>query len=150
MYNITGGKDLTLQEVNRVSEVVTSMADPNANIIFGEHRPCLSGASALHDSSRHHGAVLLALFFAAQGCGRSLHCLGLRGFWASGAVGHVRCAPAASNRLGVHWLPSQVMVLVAPLHQHPPCGSLGCCLPSGQMPTGPHCCCCCCCRGGRG
>lgn len=35
MFNITGGKDLTLQEVNRVSEVVTSLADPNANIIFG-------------------------------------------------------------------------------------------------------------------
>ena len=35
MYNITGGKDLTLQEVNRVSEVVTSLADPNCNIIFG-------------------------------------------------------------------------------------------------------------------
>lgn len=35
MYNITGGKDLTLAEVNRVSEVVTSMADPSANVIFG-------------------------------------------------------------------------------------------------------------------
>lgn len=35
MYNITGGKDLTLQEVNRVSEVVTSLADPSANVIFG-------------------------------------------------------------------------------------------------------------------
>lgn len=35
MYNITGGRDLTLAEVNRVSEIVTSMADPNANIIFG-------------------------------------------------------------------------------------------------------------------
>ncbi|KAL3701544.1 hypothetical protein R1sor_019566 [Riccia sorocarpa] len=35
VYNITGGKDLTLQEVNRVSQVVTSLADPAANIIFG-------------------------------------------------------------------------------------------------------------------
>lgn len=35
MYNITGGSDLTLQEVNRVSEVVTEMADPACNIIFG-------------------------------------------------------------------------------------------------------------------
>ena len=35
VYNITGGKDLTLAEVNRVSEVVTSMADPSANVIFG-------------------------------------------------------------------------------------------------------------------
>lgn len=35
MYNITGGTDLTLQEVNRVSQVVTSLADPSCNIIFG-------------------------------------------------------------------------------------------------------------------
>ncbi|KAL6768576.1 FTSZ1 [Auxenochlorella protothecoides x Auxenochlorella symbiontica] len=35
VYNITGGRDLTLQEVNRVSEVVTSLADPSANVIFG-------------------------------------------------------------------------------------------------------------------
>ena len=35
VYNITGGKDLTLAEVNRVSEVVTSLADPGANVIFG-------------------------------------------------------------------------------------------------------------------
>ncbi|CAN0843214.1 Cell division protein FtsZ homolog 1, chloroplastic [Linum grandiflorum] len=35
VYNITGGKDITLQEVNRVSQVVTSLADSSANIIFG-------------------------------------------------------------------------------------------------------------------
>jgi len=35
VYNITGGKDLTLSEVNRVSEVVTALADPGANVIFG-------------------------------------------------------------------------------------------------------------------
>jgi cell division protein FtsZ len=35
VYNITGGTDLTLQEVNAVSEVVTSLADPSANVIFG-------------------------------------------------------------------------------------------------------------------
>lgn len=35
VYNITGGRDLTLQEVNRVSEVVTSLADQTANVIFG-------------------------------------------------------------------------------------------------------------------
>lgn len=35
VYNISGGKDLTLMEVNRVSEVVTSLADPSCNIIFG-------------------------------------------------------------------------------------------------------------------
>ncbi|KAG0600479.1 hypothetical protein M758_11G037600 [Ceratodon purpureus] len=35
VYNITGGSDLTLQEVNTVSEIVTGLADPSANIIFG-------------------------------------------------------------------------------------------------------------------
>lgn len=35
VFNITGGSDLTLQEVNRISEVVTSLADPSCNIIFG-------------------------------------------------------------------------------------------------------------------
>ncbi|KAL5717537.1 Cell division protein FtsZ 1 [Ranunculus cassubicifolius] len=35
VYNITGGKDLTLQEINKVSQIVTSLADPTANIIFG-------------------------------------------------------------------------------------------------------------------
>eukprot|EP00898_Chlorokybus_atmophyticus_P004842 jgi/Chlat1/5359/Chrsp35S05289 len=35
VYNITGGRDLTLLEVNRVSEVVTQLADPSANVIFG-------------------------------------------------------------------------------------------------------------------
>ncbi|GIL69559.1 hypothetical protein Vretimale_13643 [Volvox reticuliferus] len=35
VYNITGGRDLTLAEVNRVSEVVTALADPSCNIIFG-------------------------------------------------------------------------------------------------------------------
>eukprot|EP00775_Hariotina_reticulata_P002452 gene2452-2755_t len=35
IFNITGGSDLTLNEVNRVSQVVTSLADPAANIIFG-------------------------------------------------------------------------------------------------------------------
>lgn len=35
VYNITGGRDLTLQEVNRVSEVVTGLADNAANVIFG-------------------------------------------------------------------------------------------------------------------
>lgn len=35
VYNITGGSDLTLSEVNAVSEVVTGLADPSANVIFG-------------------------------------------------------------------------------------------------------------------
>ena len=35
VFNITGGPDMTLLEVNTVSEVVTSLADPSANVIFG-------------------------------------------------------------------------------------------------------------------
>lgn len=35
VYNITGGKDITLQDLNRVSQVVTSLADHSANIKFG-------------------------------------------------------------------------------------------------------------------
>eukprot|EP00210_Caulerpa_lentillifera_P002568 g2463.t1 len=35
VFNITGGKDMTLNEVNEVSEVVSSLADPSANVIFG-------------------------------------------------------------------------------------------------------------------
>ena len=35
VYNITGGNDLTLQEISQVSDVVTSLADPSANVIFG-------------------------------------------------------------------------------------------------------------------
>lgn len=35
VFNISGGKDMTLQEVNRVSQIVTELADPSANIIFG-------------------------------------------------------------------------------------------------------------------
>lgn len=35
VYNITGGSDMTLSEVNTVSEVVTGLADPGANVIFG-------------------------------------------------------------------------------------------------------------------
>eukprot|EP00897_Mesotaenium_endlicherianum_P003370 jgi/Mesen1/3060/ME000018S02379 len=35
VFNITGGDDMTLAEVNRVSQVVMNLADPGANIIFG-------------------------------------------------------------------------------------------------------------------
>lgn len=35
VYNITGGSDMTLSEVNAVSQVVTGLADPSANVIFG-------------------------------------------------------------------------------------------------------------------
>ncbi|MQG87938.1 MAG: cell division protein FtsZ [SAR202 cluster bacterium] len=35
IFNVTGGSDLTLQEVQQASEVVSSMVDPDCNIIFG-------------------------------------------------------------------------------------------------------------------
>ncbi|MGE5484958.1 MAG: cell division protein FtsZ [Ignavibacteriales bacterium] len=35
LLNITGGPDLTLFEVNEAAEIISSVADPNANIIFG-------------------------------------------------------------------------------------------------------------------
>lgn len=35
LLNVTGGSDLTLTEVHAAAEVVSSMVDPNANIIFG-------------------------------------------------------------------------------------------------------------------
>jgi len=35
LLSITGGRDLTLHEVNAAAEIVSSMADENANIIFG-------------------------------------------------------------------------------------------------------------------
>jgi cell division protein FtsZ len=35
LINITGGKDLTLHEVSKASDLITSLADVEANIIFG-------------------------------------------------------------------------------------------------------------------
>jgi len=35
LFNITGGKDLTMNEVNEAAEIITSAADADANIIFG-------------------------------------------------------------------------------------------------------------------
>ena len=35
LFNITAGKDITLQEVQKAAEIVRSAADPAANIIFG-------------------------------------------------------------------------------------------------------------------
>jgi cell division protein FtsZ len=35
VYNITGSSNLTLAEVNAISEIVTALADPSCNIIFG-------------------------------------------------------------------------------------------------------------------
>ncbi len=35
LFNITGGKNLTMNEVNDASTIITQSADPDANIIFG-------------------------------------------------------------------------------------------------------------------
>lgn len=35
VFNIVGGEDLTLQEINAAAEVIYEAVDPNANIIFG-------------------------------------------------------------------------------------------------------------------
>jgi cell division protein FtsZ len=35
LFNITGGKNTTLAEVNEAASVISSIADPEANIIFG-------------------------------------------------------------------------------------------------------------------
>ncbi len=35
VFNITGGTDLTLHEVNQAAEIIYESVDPNANIIFG-------------------------------------------------------------------------------------------------------------------
>jgi len=35
VWNITGGKDMTLFEVNAAAEVIYELVDPNANLIFG-------------------------------------------------------------------------------------------------------------------
>ena len=35
LFNITGGTDLTMSEVSQASEMISSHADPDANIIFG-------------------------------------------------------------------------------------------------------------------
>eukprot|EP00958_Prasinococcus_capsulatus_P021860 scaffold3030_cov305-Prasinococcus_capsulatus_cf.AAC.4 len=35
VWNITGGSDLTLHEVNEAAEIIYDLVDPNANLIFG-------------------------------------------------------------------------------------------------------------------
>lgn len=35
LFNITGGEDLSLFEVNEAAEIIRGLTDPNANIIFG-------------------------------------------------------------------------------------------------------------------
>ncbi|KAJ4793693.1 hypothetical protein LUZ62_044939 [Rhynchospora pubera] len=44
VWNITGGNDLTLYEVNAAAEIIYDLVDPNANLIFGAViDPSLSG-----------------------------------------------------------------------------------------------------------
>lgn len=70
VYNITGSSNLTLAEVNTISEIVTALADPSCNIIFGsvidEECPadeirvsCLHRASFACFKSLHVGMHLL-------------------------------------------------------------------------------------------
>jgi cell division protein FtsZ len=35
LFNVTGAKDITLNEINRAAEIIRQAADPDANIIFG-------------------------------------------------------------------------------------------------------------------
>jgi hypothetical protein len=35
LFNVIGGRDLTMHEINAAAETITSAADPDANIIFG-------------------------------------------------------------------------------------------------------------------
>ena len=35
LFNITGGKELSLFDVTEASQIITEAVDPNANIIFG-------------------------------------------------------------------------------------------------------------------
>ena len=35
VFNVVGGSDMTLQEINSAAEVIYQTVDPEANIIFG-------------------------------------------------------------------------------------------------------------------
>jgi len=35
LFNITGGQDMTMSEVNEAAQIISQAADPDANIIFG-------------------------------------------------------------------------------------------------------------------
>lgn len=37
VFNITGGADMSLHEINQAAEVIYDSVDPDANIIFGAH-----------------------------------------------------------------------------------------------------------------
>ena len=53
VFNVVGGSDLTLQEINAAAEVIYANVDSDANIIFG----------ALIDDKMPAGEVLTYLYF---------------------------------------------------------------------------------------
>ncbi|XP_026658790.1 cell division protein FtsZ homolog 2-1, chloroplastic-like isoform X2 [Phoenix dactylifera] len=54
VWNITGGNDLTLYEVNAAAEVIYDLVDPSANLIFGAViDQSLSGQVGEHNSNCH-------------------------------------------------------------------------------------------------
>ena len=58
VYNITGGRDMTLAEVNEVSQVVSSLADPSANVIFGAVRSSFFNPLGFFFHALFHGSSL--------------------------------------------------------------------------------------------
>lgn len=65
LFNIAGGMDLTLSEINEASSIITQSVDPDANIIFGTTiRDDLGGgiqisviAAGFDESRRHFGSM---------------------------------------------------------------------------------------------
>lgn len=65
LFNIAGGADLTLNEINEASSIITQSVDPDANIIFGTTiREDLGGgiqisviAAGFDESRRHFGGI---------------------------------------------------------------------------------------------
>ncbi len=65
LFNITGGKNLTMNEVNDAATIITQSADPDANIIFGASIREDMGddvqisviAAGFDESRRHFGSV---------------------------------------------------------------------------------------------
>ncbi|KAI3434012.1 uncharacterized protein J3R85_006992 [Psidium guajava] len=84
VWNITGGSDLTLYEVNAAAEVIYDLVDPNANLIFGAVvDPSLSGQVSItliatgfkrqeESDSRLHQAGQLAQGEVAIGINRPM------------------------------------------------------------------------------
>ncbi len=75
LFNIAGGADLTLSEINEASSIITQSVDPDANIIFGTTiRDDLGGAiqisviaAGFDESRKHYGAIKRSsTFFPAQ------------------------------------------------------------------------------------